>query len=275
MLASGSSGNCAVVRSSHGVMLIDAGLSPRATAKRLEGTGISIEQIDAICLTHLDGDHFQRGWQRIIRQNQIRVFCAHRQRRFIVTHDSHELLNLVRGIDPQPFEPIPGVCVSAVDLRHDIEGSIGFVIESAGVKLCYATDLGRAPTSLVDAFTGADLLAIESNYDPAMQLQSGRPAMLINRVMGGRGHLSNREAFEAVVRILDASHQRHCKLPSHVVLLHRSDECNCPKLLRRLFHRDSRLIDRLVLAEQHERTEWMSPTHRAPSLGEQMVLSFG
>jgi hypothetical protein len=41
------------------------------------------------------------------------------------------------------------------------------------------------------------------------------------------------------------------------VLLHRSRQCNCPHLLRRLFAREPRLATRLVLAEQHERTEWL------------------
>jgi hypothetical protein len=102
-----------------------------------------------------------------------------------------------------------------------------------------------------------------------MQLRSARPAFLKHRIMGGCGHLSNVEAFDAVRQILDASDRAHGRLPSHVVLLHRSRECNCPKLLRDLFYQDPRLTERLVLAEQFERTEWLSPRPR----GEQ--LSFG
>ena len=39
ILASGSGGNCTVVRSPGGTLLIDAGLGPRNTAKRMNGTG--------------------------------------------------------------------------------------------------------------------------------------------------------------------------------------------------------------------------------------------
>src|SRR3954451_22114076 len=53
ILASGSSGNCTIVRCPGGTMLIDAGLGPRNTAKRMDGTGAFLKDIAAICLTHL------------------------------------------------------------------------------------------------------------------------------------------------------------------------------------------------------------------------------
>ena len=62
VLASGSMGNSTVVRSAGGVILIDAGLGPRTTAQRLEGTGLRVADVSAICLTHLDRDHFNLNW---------------------------------------------------------------------------------------------------------------------------------------------------------------------------------------------------------------------
>jgi len=62
VLASGSSGNCSVVRAPGGVILIDAGIGPRTTAKRMNGTGVSLRDVRAICLTHLDSDHFNANW---------------------------------------------------------------------------------------------------------------------------------------------------------------------------------------------------------------------
>ena len=58
VLASGSSGNCSVIRTNNGVFLIDCGLGPRVTAQRLNGTGVTMNQIQSICVTHLDRDHF-------------------------------------------------------------------------------------------------------------------------------------------------------------------------------------------------------------------------
>ena len=59
VLASGSSGNCTVVRSPAGVLLIDAGIGPRITARRMNGTGVHLRDVRAICVTHLDSDHFR------------------------------------------------------------------------------------------------------------------------------------------------------------------------------------------------------------------------
>ena len=57
VLASGSSGNCSVIRTNNGVFLVDCGLGPRVTAQRLNGTGVTVAQIQSICVTHLDRDH--------------------------------------------------------------------------------------------------------------------------------------------------------------------------------------------------------------------------
>ncbi|MCS7033080.1 MAG: MBL fold metallo-hydrolase [Phycisphaerae bacterium] len=274
ILASGSSGNCTIVRSPRGILMIDAGLSPRATARRLEGTGVSLDQIEAICLTHLDYDHFHQGWSQYLERQRIRLFSAPRHRRAVLAQLGTAMAGLVHEIPPQPFEPVPGVQAHTIDLRHDEDGSCGFVLDSGSARLGYATDLGRVPSQLIEAFAGVDLLAIESNYDPIMQLRSSRPQFLKSRIMGGRGHLSNHEAFAAVVRILDESARRFSRLPSHVALLHRSRQCNCPKLLRDLFLRDPRLVDRLILAEQHSRTDWISPGARQPLRGEQLALNW-
>jgi phosphoribosyl 1,2-cyclic phosphodiesterase len=128
---------------------------------------------------------------------------------------------------------------------------------------------------LIDRLCGCDLLAIESNYDPQLQRTSGRPWFLQQRIMGGRGHLSNEQALAAVCGVLDRCQRHGHALPRHIVLLHRSQQCNCPKLVREIFTRDERIASRLVLAEPYERTPWLAA---APGIrqciGEQLSLSF-
>lgn len=255
-------------------MMVDAGLSPRAVTARLENSGVQIGDIRAICLTHLDGDHYQSGWRKLIIERKIRVFCSEMNRRELVTRDNHPLDAFVKAIDFNAFEPLPGICATSIELRHDMEGSTGFRFDCAGISLGYATDLGRVPASLIEAFAGVHLLAIESNYDQQMQLQSSRPESLKNRIMGGSGHLSNAECFAAVAKIFDLSMRRHARLPSHLVLLHRSRECNCPDLLRTFFSRDARFADRLTLTHQDCATEWLHPIERPTALGEQLFLGW-
>jgi phosphoribosyl 1,2-cyclic phosphodiesterase len=94
-----------------------------------------------------------------------------------------------------------GPAIKATLLAHDDLGSVGFVIEHDGLRLGYATDLGRVPDTLLDHFENLHALAIESNYDRQMQIDSGRPWFSNARIMGGSGHLSNDQALEAVQRL--------------------------------------------------------------------------
>ena len=128
------------------------------------------------------------------------------------------------------------------------------------------------PDDLVEQFCDLDVLAIESNYDPKMQRDSGRPWFLQRRITGGRGHLSNEQALAAVRRIFARCESAGRRLPAHVVLLHRSRQCNCPRLLRQLFSQDPRIAARLTLAEQYERSEWLRPRPAPPLVGEQLSL---
>src|SRR5690348_11619671 len=75
VLASGSGGNCTILRTPTGVMLIDAGIGPRVTATRMNGTGVRVSDVSAICLTHLDRDHFGLSWVNTILRHDIHVFC--------------------------------------------------------------------------------------------------------------------------------------------------------------------------------------------------------
>src|SRR5687767_5535184 len=75
VLASGSGGNCTVLRTPGGVMLIDAGLGPRMAAARMAGTGVKVADVSAICLTHLDRDHFSGNWVNTIIRRSVRLFC--------------------------------------------------------------------------------------------------------------------------------------------------------------------------------------------------------
>ncbi len=181
---------------------------------------------------------------------------------------------LVRGFGPRTFQPVPGVSARALRFDHDEAGSHGFLIEYQGARLGWATDLGHVPEHLVEQFHDVDILALESNYDPGMQLASARPWFLKQRIMGGAGHLSNDQAFEAIGRILDRAEKRQRRLPAHIVLLHRSRECNCPKLVRRLFAKDRRMAARLTLTEQYRRSEWLRLLRSRPLVGEQLTLAW-
>ncbi|HZZ41356.1 MAG TPA: MBL fold metallo-hydrolase [Tepidisphaeraceae bacterium] len=283
ILASGSSGNAALLRTPAGSLLIDAGIGPRVCAKRLIGTGVSIPDLRAIVLTHLDSDHFTLSWLPTLLKYNLRLHAFTPYARKILFRAAGEpsahlpqsaIRDAISPFHATPFSPLPGIIFKPLPFSHDDTGSHGFLISSDTTRIGYATDLGRVPSHLFDAFTNLDILAIESNYDPAMQLASDRPAFLKHRIMSGSGHLSNQQALDTIRLILSRHESTATPLPSHIVLLHRSRECNCPNLLRDLFSKDPRIAPRLTLSHQSERTTWLLPQPRPPLPHEQLPFAF-
>ena len=276
VLASGSMGNASVLRTPAGAMLIDLGIGPRTTARRLMGTGLHVSDIRAACLTHLDRDHFTPTWVATILKYRIAIHChASRVNDLLRIAGDPQADELICAFEDEPFEPLAGVSALPMHLAHDESGSHGFVFEGSGCRVGYATDLGRVPVELLENFCDLDVLALESNYDPRMQLDSDRPWFLKRRIMGGRGHLSNAQALSAIRQLLDRCQKYDRPLPRHIVLLHRSQQCNCPNLLRRLFSHDPRIAARLTLAEQHTRTSWLSAAGAPATAGQQLLLAWG
>lgn len=218
VLASSSGGNCSALvvdgPGGSGLILLDAGLSPRRTRALLGDAGLGDLPIHAMVLTHLDADHWNVGWLEA-RPETTRLYI-HRRHRGRATREG--ILHRPSEMFDEPFSPVPGVVVSPLLCSHDELGVAAFRITLAGgATLGYATDVGRPTDELVSHLAGVDVLALESNYCPVMQQRSGRPAFLVRRIMGGGGHLSNQQSADLAFRIAPRG---------HIVLLHLSRQCN-------------------------------------------------
>ena len=229
VLASGSSGNCSVLRTAEGrLVLIDAGISPKRTAAALAAIGCSLYDVAAIVLTHLDHDHFYASWasaipNRLANEARVWVHASHANERALAPlHESDRLCTFERD----SFAPVETTTFSSRLASHDAEGVATFRIEAKGPhgtgELAYLTDLGAVPNALLDFHSGVGVLAIESNYCPRLQIRSERPDFLKRRIMGGAGHLSNQQCLAATEAIAPENHS---------VFLHLSRECNRPEIV--------------------------------------------
>jgi hypothetical protein len=239
VLASGSAGNCSVLalrrRGQTRAMLLDLGLSPRRTLRLMAEMGLGPHQLDGALVTHLDHDHVHAGWRTQMPPHaRVYMHTHHADRApsgrwILVPFDGDFALD--PDLHARPFM-----------MSHDDAGVTTFRLEFSGdltpgrprAALGFATDLGHIHARMVDHFRGVcegcddvpvDVLAIESNYCPVMQHASSRPDFLKQRIMSGRGHLSNQEALSAVLQI---------EPREHVVLLHLSRECNDPGVVSAL-----------------------------------------
>ncbi len=227
VLASSSSGNCSVVLDGAGAILIDLGLSPRRTLELLARVGVEPERVRAALVTHLDDDHLHpgwaEGWSRVLPSSAL--FCLHARHRGRAARAGQLLHRRTLPFDA-PFDLGPTRVEPAL-AGHDDLGSVVYRLRATspgGAHLGLATDLGRATEAVTTHLRGVPVLAIESNYCPALQEASARPDFLKRRIMGGYGHLSNAQCARAVREIAPGS---------HVVLLHLSRQCNRPDLASR------------------------------------------
>lgn len=249
VLASGSSGNCSVLRSAGGeLVLIDAGISPRRASVALEALGHSLGDVGAVVLTHLDSDHFYSSWAAAVPRKlaggaSVWVHASHaRERRLDPLHEAGRL----RTFERDAFEPVAGATFTSRLASHDSQGVATFRISTPEGELGFLTDLGEVTDRLVEFHRGVGVLAIESNYCPRLQARSERPDFLKRRIMGGAGHLSNQQCLGATEAIGPAE---------HAVFLHLSRECNSPEIVGAL-HEGANYAR--TIASAAEPTRWIS-----------------
>ncbi len=69
-----------------------------------------------------------------------------------------------------------------------------------GKRLGILTDLGHVFKDLIHLVASLDAVFLESNYDPDMLAKGPYPAYLKQRIKGPRGHISNDEAADVLLR---------------------------------------------------------------------------
>jgi phosphoribosyl 1,2-cyclic phosphodiesterase len=242
-LNSGSNGNCYYVGDGQDGVLIDGGISRRETEKRLKRLGLALQNIKGIFITHEHGDH-THGIPGITRKYNIPVFVTERtwQRCGLVLKDG-----LVRTFSSHEPIQIGKLTVKGFPKVHDACDPHSFIVSCNGVTVGVFTDIGSPCEQLKKHFLQCHAAFLESNYDEEM-LESGRyPYSLKNRIRGGYGHLSNRQALKFFL-----DHRPH--FMSHLFLSHLSGDNNRPELVKDLFAKSAGKT-RVIIAGRRTETE--------------------
>lgn len=220
-LASGSSGNCAVVSDGKVHILIDAGISARRVAAGLRELGIQPGEIAGVLITHEHADHIG-GLAVLCRQIGADLYTAEPTARQIC-YRTAGLEGRFQVFDPGDRFELNGLVVGTFPTSHDCACPVGFTVEGGGRKLALCTDTGVLTPEALAAAEGARLLIGESNYDAEMLRAGPYPPYLKERILGERGHLSNELGGELAARAAAWGARR-------VVLAHLSKENNTPRL---------------------------------------------
>ncbi len=221
-LFSGSSGNSTYLGTSHGGVLVDAGVSAKRLKESLLQRGIDPGSLCGICITHEHIDH-TRGLKVFLKQFPMPVYATRGTAQAL---EDHDLLPPGATVVPLTGEAVDVGDMAVVPFLtpHDSAQSCGFrVTFPDGRTAAIATDMGFVAPSVVKAITGADLVHIESNHDVRMLQCGPYPYSLKCRVLGRGGHLSNEACAELLPTLLQSGSTRF-------MLSHLSRENNVPDL---------------------------------------------
>ena len=205
---SGSRGNCTLIVSNGHSIMIDNGLSLRKTKNKLSEVNKTIEDVEALLLTHNHSDHIA-GIGAF--SNEI-IYAT--KFTFKDTLDEHILV---------PFKEyeIAGFKVICVPTSHDSQGSCGFIIKDGKETLVYITDTGYIYERVVDMIMDADYYIFESNHNVRMLMNTDRTQHLKKRILGDYGHLSNVDSANYLCDVIGDNTKQ-------IVLAHLSEEANTP-----------------------------------------------
>ena len=241
-LNSGSNGNCYYIGNREEAIIVDAGLSCRETEKRMNRLGLDIKSVKAIFISHEHSDHIF-GLPVLTKKYQVPVYITERTR-------------LNSGMQLQPhlvcafnaYEPVEigNMTIHAFPKQHDAADPHSFIVSTNGVKVGIFTDIGNACNNVTDSFAQCNAVFLESNYDEAMLMNGRYPYHLKQRIRGGKGHLSNKQAFELFTG---------CRSPfmSHLLLSHLSRENNTHEIVEGMFQPHAKMTE-VVIASRYKET---------------------
>lgn len=221
-LYSGSSGNCLFVSTNNTKVLIDCGTSCKKICEGLASIDSSIEDIDAILVTHEHSDHVQ-SLGMVSKKFNIPVYAnletwnAMENQKEKISEENIKLFEndkdfLLNDLTIHPFTT-----------PHDAANPCGFSIHNGKKRLSIATDLGYMDNRIFEQLQNSSFVLLESNYEPELLDASKYPYHLKQRIKGPNGHLSNETAGKTISELMK-------KDLKEVILGHLSKENNFPEL---------------------------------------------
>ncbi len=221
-LYSGSSGNCLFVSSNNTKILIDCGTSCKKICDGLASINSSIDEIDAILVTHEHSDHVQ-SLGMVSKKFNIPVY-ANKETWDAMPKQKEKISeeNILFFENDKDFH-IDDLTIHPFSTPHDAANPCGFNIHNGKRKISIATDLGHMDDKIFNNLQGSSFILLESNYDPEILKVSKYPFHLKQRIAGPHGHLSNATAGKTISALMK-------KDLKEVMLGHLSKENNFPEL---------------------------------------------
>lgn len=223
-IASGSNGNCTLLQSESGPVLIDVGISAKRIVSGLADTGIQPDELVGIFITHEHSDHVQ-GLKIFLKKHPTNVYCSKGTMQAIFSDDkkgelNQKLFHPISSGDEMRLGSLKAACLSTY---HDAAEPLCYRFTEGQSSFGLFTDSGHYSDTILRFFTGVNGMLLESNFDEHMLEVGSYPYMLKRRILGDFGHLSNTLAYD----FLESLYGPDLRL---VIAGHLSGENNLPEL---------------------------------------------
>ncbi|MDA8416078.1 MAG: MBL fold metallo-hydrolase [Betaproteobacteria bacterium] len=245
-LGSGSGGNGLLIEQGETLILVDCGFSAAEAERRCQRLGKTLQDLDAILVTHEHSDHIGG------------VLSVHKKTGCPV-HGSFGTLSGIReGLENAQILRdglslhLGTLTIQPYAVPHDAREPLQYTVESGRRRLGILTDAGSITPHIENCLQGCHALLIESNYDPQLLESGPYPPGLKARVHGDYGHLSNL-ACAQLIKKLD-----HPDL-SHIVVAHLSRKNNTTEHVRSTLEQVLGCHDpRIHMADQEQGLDWIT-----------------
>lgn len=195
VIASGSKGNCTLVVCGDTKLLIDIGISLPQVKASLDNIGINMEEIDGLLISHTHSDHI-KGLMQLVKKHKIKVYSSPE-----LLYDLVKIIPIESIVVVENEFTINDVNVSLIETSHDVT-SYGFLLEYKNKEAVYITDTGYINKKYYSMTKNKDVYVIESNHDEEMLMNGPYPYHLKQRVIGDKGHMSNRYAGKYLTKVI-------------------------------------------------------------------------
>lgn len=223
ILGSGSKGNTTYIETDQCKILIDAGLSMLQIKNRLQNQGIVLGNLDAVFITHEHTDHL-KNVESILKKTNAVLYIEENTYHNANIKLRNALVNLPKVFIKSDVKyNICDISIVPIKLSHDTDYCMGYLMKKLNtdenISFATITDTGYIDKKYYKILSYINTILIESNHDVEMLLDSGRPWILINRILSDKGHMSNEQCVMHLKKFIS----KHNK---NIILGHISEECN-------------------------------------------------
>ena len=204
---SGSKGNATLIKSNDTIILIDDGLPKYRIEEGLKLFNAKLDDINAIFITHNHSDHIKGVF---LLPKHVPLYASNK------TFDPS--INYCK-LKPYKLLKIGSINIVPISVSHDAPNPLNYIIYDENESLGYVTDTGFLSERNLSLLENKTYYLLESNHDLSMELNSNRPKLLIDRVIGDKGHLSNAASAGYASKIIGEKTKA-------IYLGHLSQDCN-------------------------------------------------